>query len=174
MDSMTSLIRRIHDLEDRINRTGTIDRSRAVVARAEAAAGQSIPTGFTPTIVDFGTVTFDPDAQITTGAAWKFTATLPGYYHVSAAVAFTSTTTWALGEIGDIRLYRDGSVVSVLDRKDDMNSSVTAQIKYLSGSDLIYLAAGQYVDIRAVQTSGAALALQASAANNYVSIFKVN
>lgn len=172
-EDYSALLKRIRDLERRMERTGTIDRARPIVARAETATALSIANA-AAVIVQYDTKTFDPIGMITTGAAWKLTAPIAGYYHIRAAASLQSTTTWALGEAADIRLFKNGAQVSVLDRDDEMNSAATAQIKGLYGSDVIELAAGDYIDVRMVQNSGGALTLHPFAVVNYISIFKIN
>jgi len=164
--------RRLADLERRAEhdrvQSGT---SSVIVARAATAAAQSIANA-TTTIIDYGTVTFDPQTRITTGAAWKFTAALAGYYAVNASILLSPTATWAAGETGNLRLYKNGAFVSQLDRKDNF-SGATAQLMSLHGSDLIFLVAGDSINIRVLQDTGGALALHTDAAFNYVTIARV-
>jgi hypothetical protein len=172
-DDYSALLKRLRDLERRMERTGTIDRARPIVARAETATALNIPNN-TLTIVQYDTITFDPLSLITTGAAWKFTAPIAGYYFVRAAAAIQSTLTWAAGEAGDIRLYKNGAMYSALDRNDEMASGAVAQIKTLYGGDVVELAAGGTIDVRMVQSSGGALTLHPFAVQNYISIQRIN
>lgn len=167
------LLRRLRKLEAQASKTSTADKARPITARYVTAAAPSIANG-SAVIVQYDTVDYDPYSLVTTGAAWKFTAPLAGYYHIHAAATFALSTTWALGEVADIRIFKNGTQVSILDRDDEMNSAATAQQKTVAGGDTIYLAATDYVDIRIVQFSGAPLALHNIAVYNYVSIFKVN
>lgn len=173
MSLSTDMARRIVDLEQQIRELTRAPLYRPIVARYTTAAGQSIPNT-TPTIIDFGTVTFDPDSHVTVGAAWKFTAKVAGYYQVNTSILYASTTTWALGEWANLAIYKGGVYYTDLDRDDQMNSSVTGQYKRLQGSDVVQLAVGEYIDIRAAQVSGGALVLFNSAVFNYVSIAKIN
>lgn len=141
------------------------------VARYMTAAGQSIANN-TTTVINFGTAVIDTHSRVTVGAAWKFTASIGGYYRVSAAVLFAGTTTWALGEAASLNLYNNGGAVSILDRKDNFDGGGT-QFLQLSGSDVIQLVAGDLLDIRVLQGSGAALSLHTDAAANYISIVRL-
>jgi hypothetical protein len=167
------LDQRVQALELELERLRVISVPRAVVARCETAAGQSIPNG-AATIIDYGTVSFDPDSHVTTGASWRFTAKLAGYYRITAAACFNGSTTWALGEVGDLRLFKNGAEVSKLDRDDEMNSGVTSQFKFLAGSDLVVLAVDDYIDVRLFQNSGGALPLFTNATFNYVAINRIS
>jgi|GEM_PF-3437197 len=166
-------LRRMADLERRSEHdrvlSGTSDP--VIAARAATAAGQSMANN-TLTIVDYGAVIFDTHGRITTGAAWKFTASLTGYYRVHASILFAATTNWAAGYPGHIILYQNNVLASQLDRKDNF-SGATGQYMMLHGSDVLYLLAGDFIDVRVLQTNGAALALFASAEYNYISIVRV-
>lgn len=145
--------------------------NQGVSARAITAAGQSIPNN-TSTVVDFGTISFDTDSAITTGAGWRFTAPVSGNYLVSASIIFTNTTTWADVELGALILHKNGSLYAYLDRKDSYGSASSVYMQ-LSGTSLVNLSAGEYVDIRVLQNSGGALALLNSNQYNHVNIAKV-
>lgn len=149
-----------------------IQAATIVAARYETAAGQSIPTA-SSTIVDFGTKTFDTTGSVTTGASWKFTAPGPGIYSVSAMIMFTNTGTWADSENLVLQLFKGGTVVSNIAYKMSFG---TASVVFIDaqGTDLISLLAGEYIDIRVTQNSGAALTLHNDAKYNYVSIIRMS
>lgn len=134
-------------------------------------AGQSIANN-DYAIVDYEDKVQDTHDGVTTGAAWKFTAPAAGFYQVSAAVMFTATDTWADTNVGFLGAYVNGSLRVVLDRK---NSYGSAQMVFmqLGGSVLVHLGAGDYIDIRVYQNSGAALALHNDGTYNRVSVVKV-
>jgi len=165
-------LRRLSDLERRTEHDRVQSGTSAVIAaRAATGSGQSIPNA-TYTIVNYGTVTFDTHGRISVGTSWIFTALLPGYYQVSAAILFTLTTNWAAGEIGQLTLFKNGAVASHLDRKDNFSGGVS-QYMMLHGSDTTYLGNGETINVRAYQDSGAALALIENAEFNYVSIVRL-
>lgn len=165
------LIEQVGKLEREVERLRTRLVTTPTVARYSTAAGQSIANN-TTTVVNFGTLVSDTHSRVTIGAAWKFTASGGGYYRISAAVLFAATATWALGEAASLNLYGNGNPISVLDRKDNFDGGGT-QLVQLGGSDVIALTAGDYVDVRVVQGSGAALALHADGGANYVSVVRV-
>jgi hypothetical protein len=140
-----------------------------ILARYSTDAGQNIPD-VTMTIVNFEDKTFDPDNLVTVGAAWHFTAVEAGYYAVEAMVTFAATDTWADTEVGALGVYKNGAIFSYLDQQDNYSSNVYMA---LGGSDLVYLAAGDTLDLRVWQSSGAALALRNLGAYNHVAIRKI-
>jgi len=141
-------------------------------ARYSTNAGQSIANE-TTTIVDFEDQTYDTHTAVTTGAAWKFTCPTgqSGYYRVAIMLMFASTATWAAGERAQASLYKGGAFYSALDK--NTSETATARNIELKGSDDVYLAAGEYIDIRVVQNSGAALALHNNGLYNHVAISRV-
>lgn len=138
-------------------------------ARCTTAAAQTINND-TVTIVDFGTVVFDTQSRVTTGAAWKFTARVGGYYSVSATVIFALSAGWEAGEEADLYIYKNGVEYSRLFRLDNIAANTRA---CLTGSDLVYLAATDYLDIRVYQNSDGAIALHNVAVLNHVAVWKV-
>lgn len=156
-DGYHELAQRVRALEIANTRRPEID-FHGVYARASTAAGQSIVTGTTPTIIDFGTVNFDPWGAITTGANWRFTAPVAGCYTPAVFVLWTNTTNWALGEIGELQIRKNGNAYSIMARND--NYGATSLYKPMPGiPDGVELAVGEYMDIRILQTSGLSLAL---------------
>jgi hypothetical protein len=151
--------------------TGTGGAAAAAIhARYTTAAGQSISSSTGVTIVDFDTLVDDTNTAVITGGSWHFTAPIAGRYLVIACVDFVTTTTWALNERAILDVFVNGSVYSQLRRMSNLDSSGTTAIVGLMGSDTVVLAAGDTLDIRVSQNSGAALALSASALANRVSI----
>lgn len=159
---IAALQRRVADLE-------TLDVV-PIVAFYTTNAGQSIPDA-TDTIVDFEDVGADPWGLVTTGAAWKFTAPVAGYYLVASMIEFDLTTTWAPGERISLRLHKNGIVAKLLAAKED--ESATNHRVSLSGTSAVTLAAGDYVDIRINQSSGGSLALITTSQNNHVAIARL-
>ncbi len=142
----------------------------ANAARYSSNAGQSFTNGLT-TIVNFEDIVFDPMSSVTVGAAWKFTASEDGYYQVSALVEFAATTNWVVGERARIELFKNGVLYSGLDATE--NHGATSHKVILQGDDVVWLADTEYIDVRLTQSSGAALALVATNANNHVNVVRV-
>lgn len=140
-----------------------------VYARYKTGGGQSIGNN-TVTIVNYDTVTVDPLTAVTTGAAWKFTAPFAGQYKVSAAILWAATTTWTDTEAGALYLYLNGAQYSFLDYKSSYGTASSVFMR-LGGMDTIQLAEGDYIDIRALQTSGGTLAMHNDANFNWVNVW---
>lgn len=149
----------------------TPENSIKARARYQTAAGQSIPSSSTPTIVDFGSQSFDSRANVTTGGAWKFTAKEAGYYAVNASVMYSNGAGWDSAETATLRIYKNGSEVSInYNAQNNTHSNfVSAQIK-----DVVYLGIGDYLDVRTSQDSGAARTLLNTAVYNYVDVVQVD
>jgi hypothetical protein len=172
---MSETVDQVREIRARVNQLWTEEHQDCTVIVARywaqgAQAGQSIPDN-TVTIVDFNGLMYDTHSAVTTGAAWHFHAPANGYYAVSAAIMFGTTTTWADGEEGALYLYKNGGPQSYLARKDNYNTA--SLFMQLTGSDVVFLSAAEYIDIRVIQISGAALALHNDAGWNYVAIHKV-
>lgn len=153
----------------------TIALADSVAASYTSNSGQSIPNNAV-TIVDFEDKDYDTFNAVTTGASWKFTAPMAGVYSFKVAVTFDSATGWDIGEIEELLLYKNGSLVRELDLNEmltsDSSASATFQ-KGLRGSADLKLVAGDYIDIRTYQTSGTAKTLYANTNNNFISIARL-
>lgn len=137
-------------------------------------AGQNIPNS-TPTIVDFGTKTYDDghtSDTVTTGAAWKFTAPRTGIYNINVHVVFQLIGGWDDGEDIAIDIFKNGTRYSGIDYKE-LGAGATAIFQNIAGSADVELAAGDYIDIRATQVRGGGTTLQPDAEYNWVAIHEV-
>lgn len=168
---ITEIILRLGKLEDSIRKIltggGSGSSIGVIAAIYSTAAAQSIGNG-TIDIVNFGTIVKDTNSAVTVGANWKFTAPTTGYYEVNAQILFTSTATWAVGEAGRLSIYINGALEVHIDRKD--NYVTGSNYMQLSGSSVVFMTAGDFLDIRLNQNSGGALALFNDADFNQVSI----
>lgn len=142
---------------------------RLVFARYSTNASQSLTSG-SITIINFEDQTKDLTASVTVGGSWKFTAPSYGFYKVKSKIIINTAAAWADGEAGSLRLYKNGSQYSVLDRKDNQPTNTFMP---LVGSDVVELNAGDYVDVRVDQNSGSTLNIEGSGDQNYVVIEKL-
>lgn len=140
-------------------------------ARYTTNAGQSFNSASTD-IVNFEDLVYDTRPAVTVGASWKFTCYRAGYYRIDTSILFTSTTNWNAGEVAELTLYKNNAAYSSLSRPTSETTGVSRYIQ-LAGNDVILLAVGDYIDIRANQGSGAALALHNDGQYNYVDVCEV-
>lgn len=118
----------------------------ASIAATETVAAKYFIAGSvassTSAPVDFATKDFDTHGAVTTGASWKFTAPVPGKYRVSMTLATASSAS-------GVYVYKNGSQNTAL--------CDIASTAFGSGSTLVSLVAGDYIDIRlatSLSTSG--------------------
>jgi hypothetical protein len=142
---------------------------RTIYAEYNTATALAIPNTDV-TIVQYDTVVVDTHSCVTTGAAWKYTAAQSGVLHGSVSAILDDTTTWAATEVAELFLYKNGVVNKGLSHRSDIVSGGASIYVLLTGSFSIYLATGDYIDIRMKQTSGGALALLNQALWNWISL----
>lgn len=154
--------------------------TRVVAARYSNAATQAVANN-TNTFLDFATKNHDTHsavlgagngAQTTSGTTWRYVCPVPGIYQASAAVLITTTTTWAVGEEGTLKLYKNGSPVAFIGRIDNYGS--TASYMYPQGNTTVECKAGDYLEIVMIQTSGGTLNIHNDANISYVDIFRLS
>ena len=119
--------------------SSTVQMSNDTDTRVVAAAAENLvsATYSTTAPLDFSTIKFDTHSAVTTGASWKFTAPVPGYYRVSVAGTYTTVATG-----GALQVFKNGVQYSSL-----ANYPSVAGYR-ISGSETLYLVAGDYIDIR--------------------------
>lgn len=98
-------------------------------------------------VIDFNNKIFDTHNAVTTGAGWKFTAPIAGYYNVSSSLYWASPSNLANTEIS---IYKNGV---------DYTTTIATgnNARGVTGTALVQLNAGDYVDVRVIQSdSGSA------------------
>lgn len=168
---MQELQRQLDALAARLARLEPVDVPRAIGAIYASDSGQSIPTGGAGTVVNYEDLVYDPDSLVTVGASWVFTVPVAGLYSVAAHVLYAATTTWAATEAARLSVAVNGNIVRHVCRQTDFTAA--SILVWTGGATLVSCAVGDTIDVRALQNSGAGLALQADAAFNHVSIWKV-
>jgi hypothetical protein len=157
----------------RVGGVGKILQNEKIIAAYNHSAGTSINTAST-TIVDFANIEFDSRACVTTGASWKFTvpAGCDGIYKIYANVVLNASTGWVDAESLSIDCYKNGAQAKGLDYQMSFGSASNIN-NMCQGMCYLRLVAGDYIDIRITQNSGAAITLVSSGAYNYVIVQKV-
>lgn len=138
------------------------------VARYTTNAAQSITGSYA--IIDFEDKSFDSRNSVTTGASWKFTAPEAGYYRAKASVLLNTGGGWAAGEYISLGIYKNGSVQSYSDVHQTATHSTYAPCQI---EDIVYLQAGEYLDIRLSQNSGGNISLLNSSSYNYITVEQI-
>lgn len=133
---------------ERLSGPAVVAASEKIYASYTVNTSQSIPDQ-TPTAVNFSNKINDSHSAVTVGASWKFIAPRSDWYLVNTYVIFSTTTNFVSGAIF---LYKNG----IQFRELDAANGVAAQ--YLQGGISIYLLAGEYITIAALQddSTGAA------------------
>lgn len=142
-----------------------------VVAASYATNSGTVNTA-TYTIIDYATKNYDTHSAVTTGASWKFTPPVAGYYRVNASVMFNSGGGWTSGEVARLGLFKNGSLFHYLSNQEQ--TSTHGNIVHLVGTSAVYLTTSDYIDIQAYQNSGGSLTLNASTQSNYLSIERIS
>lgn len=156
----------------RLSGPATIAATEKITARFTTNASQSITTGSNQ-IIDFEDKGWDSHGAVTTGASWKFTAPRSGYYRVHAAAFLTTGGGWAAGEHQELAIFKNGSRWSYLGTNFETAANTSNNYKFMVGSDIVQLNAGEYVDIRIYQDSGGTILMQPDGQANFVAIESV-
>ena len=137
--------------------------------RYTTSAGQSIPSS-TVAIIDYDTKDWSSHGSVTTGSTWKFTAPISGIFDVAAICRYASASmTNASNYV--LYVYKNGSVYEVLSElKISVSQTFTV---FLSGSTLIKMLAGDYIDIRTSHDESTSRTLHTSVTYTAVKINRV-
>lgn len=129
-------------------------------------AGQSIPGASAWTVIDFEDKERDPYSLVTTGATWRLTVPngRAGLYHVSSGALFGA----AVNATVQYGLFKNDALCRRLDYRLPAGG---ANVLFVGGAATVYLAAGDFVDVR-IAKSGAAAALSAFASDAWCSIVR--
>lgn len=159
---------------------GIIDFNHQSRARAYRNATQTI-TNNSWTKIQYNSESFDEKNEFDSGTNYRFTAKETGYYQVNARAEFDFSS---LGTPGNnysyinIAIYKDGSVYSYGSKLGLNNNDYSFYaIKNNNApvvSDIVYLEAGQYIEIYIFQNTGSNYDIISGSANTYVSIHKIS
>lgn len=155
----------------RLSGPAQITAEATIAVEAENIAGTSIPNN-TLTILAFNTITGN------TNGAWSgtvFTAPVSGRYNFNAHTLLNAYTGWVLTEALELTLHKNnsGTALKYLYYNNMMPGGGANVNISASGNATIALLAGETVDIRLKQVSGAAITLVALAGTNRLEILRV-
>lgn len=142
-----------------------------VLAAYKASSGQILSNG-SSSVIDFDTKEVDTDSAVTTGLAWKFTvpAGKGGTYQVSAAAAFSGAAATATDCF--LTLYKSGTEVRRFGRYSGTTGG--SGILNFTGSTVIQLSAGDTIQAKMFQSSGATRATESNPACNWIEVTRLN
>jgi hypothetical protein len=140
--------------------------TRVVAAHYTDTAGTARATGATYTLA-YATKDFDTHTTISSG---QWTAPVAGKYSVSANLYLTGV----INSGGEIQLFvrKNGTNAYLVDAKTYDNANTRAFV--LSGSVTLDLTAGDYIEVRFFNNSGASLTQSSSAGYNNLSIERIS
>lgn len=156
---------------ERISGPAQIAASDSISARYSTSAGQSISDGAT-SIVNYGTQEKDLTGSVTVGASWKFTAPIAGEYQVNGHFLFASHLIVATGQY-IVYLYKNGSVSKTMSFWEADSANNTTQVSGNTFNGVVDLIAGDTIDVRILNNTGAAETLATAVKDNWVSIRRV-
>lgn len=147
-----------------------IAANEKIAARYSTTAGQSITTG-TPTIIDYGVKVLDTHGCVTTGASWKFTAQIQGLYRVSNNWNYAQGT-YSATSSAYAQVYKNGTAYARLGMHRTEAGGANGNPSG-SGSTIVQLNAGDFIDVRQFQDHGSTKNLDTVTTTNYVDIERI-
>ena len=142
------------------------DRTYTSRARAYRATTVQAIADATLTKVQLNAESYDEQGEFDPTTNFRFTATKAGYYLVSAQLGFWP---WADQAYFMLYIYKNGAVYS----QTRTNGSGTG-LHYANLTDIIPLAANDYLELYVYQTSGASADLYYGSENTFMSIHKLS
>jgi hypothetical protein len=150
---------------EKIANPALISATEKVLARYTSTSATTVTTGNT-TIVDFATKVTDTHAAVTTGASWKFTAPIAGSYRVTSRIVAGGTGT--TGYL-TLQIFKNGSLYS----KGPAEIPANAGSQSVFVDDEVEMVAGDYIDIRMDNPTGANRATSTVAGEQYVVVQRI-
>jgi aspartate aminotransferase-like enzyme len=132
---------------------------------------QTKATSTDQSIVQFDTKVVDNYNAVTTGAAWKFTAPIPGLYLVHVALDILAASGWQANDLASLYLRKNTTEVASY-----LYASQTAHSNYVCPTltYIVQLNAGDYIDSTWWQTSDSNKSFHADPTRNFISIAMVS
>lgn len=143
--------------------------TRAIFAHY-ATNSQSLTGSDAVNVINWGTKFQDTHNAVTTGAGWKFTAPVPGFYKLACYFNIASVSA-GVRVIATLR--KNGSNYQRLTAFRN-NTGGAATIPNIPMSMGLFLNAGEYIDVTAVYDEATGRSLEASQDVNWFTIEKVN
>jgi hypothetical protein len=155
---------------------GILDLNHQSRARAyRSGSTQSIPDS-TWTKIQFNAENYDEKSEFDSTTNYRFTAKEDGFYQVNSRTRYTITAAAANNYLS-IAIYVNGTAYAYGNNLAVGTSAGNTDIYSNNApvvSDVVYLTAGQYIEIFTYQNSGAARVINQNTQETYVSIHKVS
>lgn len=152
----------------RLSGPATIASTETVKASYYGSTNQTIADSVN-VLIDFDTRVYDSHGAVTTGASWKFTAPISGTYSLKTLIR-TGSGGWNAGEGYTLFIFKGGAGLRYLGNYTASGSWTGAVLA--NGATDVRLLAGEYIDIRAYQNSGASIATSGGVDSVYVDIIR--
>lgn len=123
------------------------------------------------TVVEYDDEDFDNLSEYDNSSNFRFTAIEAGYYLVSAVLQYSSSA-WTMSNTIDLALYKNGTKYSILHHFRFWG--ITTTRTSLQGTDIVYLAVGDYIDIRTYHNGGARKTTNNVATENYFAVHRIS
>lgn len=156
---------------------GIIDFNNQSRVRALLTGSQSIADD-SWTKVNFGSISYDSRSEFLSGT---FTAKQTGYYQVNSRTEFAlSGTGHDANSYVAIAIYKNAAAFSYGNNLGVASNDNSGEIYVFNGnnapnvSDVIYLEAGQTIEIYVYQNTGSSVNITGGSTNTYVSIHKIS
>lgn len=147
--------------------TSSTTDTRIVVAKMTISTATTITTS--AAVIPFDAVSFDTHGGCTTGASAKYTCRVAGYYRVSGKFLSAASTVAQAMAFG---VYKNTVATAANFAREDKDSTTSSRFS-CSGSEIVQLNVGDYIDIRgSVGTTNTNLS--GSSADNYVLIERIS
>lgn len=146
---------------------GTVASAGTVGASCSTTAADGFVTN---TVVNFATCAYDNTGSVTTGAAWKFTAPLPGRYQTCADIGLTGIAAGTAAEQVGMQLLKNGSEVRFMGLR--VIGTTTSIATATEGCSTLSLVAGDTLAIAGYNNTGARN-LNGAADQVYIDITRV-
>lgn len=161
---------------ERVSGINQIAPTELVAARYTTVSNTLSFTG--ATLVQFNTLSFDAFGSVSTGASWRFIAPSAGVYSVTCQIVGTGYSAQAAAnEYFAIDLYygASGGTSSFYSRLGYSVQNSAQNEGIAQGNDLIYLSAGDFIQVYFTQNilTAGSLQLSGTSGYNFIDIFKV-
>lgn len=153
---------------ERLSGPATIAATETVAAKYTSTAAQSITTGSYQTLTH-ATKSYDTHGACSAGS---FTCPIPGKYNVAAFANFASNGGWNGGEVASLAVHLNGTIDTVMGSWECQAAGTL--VTRLGGQATVNCVAGDVLTVKILQNSGGTIALDSTAANNWITFTRVN